>query len=299
MSHLALLWVDSIQVGSSSLKAFLRFLATHNFPKPGFFFKNETYCYALEISEKTLQRILEQGASANLIKIERRFDDSGRQITNGIYLNIPDEFLNVYESKLMGRDVKLSEEISPDNMTTLGTSSCRPRGSQDDDPIIITNNNKSNSNIGDSQKIKSKKKKKKPEVSIPPTYHFNGDHLEIAKNLNIDINREFDIFKDHALQNDRKCRNWDAAFRNWLRKAKEFLKPNSMPSNRNSTNSSSNEIRSTVKEYGPGHSSWEEQREWERKHAEQGADNILQPRRSEKDGDLRGNGVRKVEDYLF
>ena len=61
----------------------------------------------------------------------------------------------------------------------------------------------------------------------------------------------------------------------------------------------SNETRSTVMEYGPGHPSWVAQREWERKHVEQGTASIFKQGGSATNGNARGNGMRKAEDYLF
>jgi hypothetical protein len=161
MSTLALVWIDSIHVGSSTAKALLRYLSTHNFYKPGFFFKNSTYMKALEISEKTLQRAFDHLEKNNFITIERRFDESGRQIPNGIYLLIPDEFIHSYEKMIDGEGVKFIEENSPVKMTTLGASKCGGPPRQNDDPYNIKRKN---------NKYNSKRKSKKPviqEIEIP------------------------------------------------------------------------------------------------------------------------------------
>lgn len=144
MSVPALVWIDSIHVGNTVAKALLRYLATHNFMTRGFYFKNSTYMAALEISEKTLQRAFSHLEQNNFITIERRFNEHGRQISNGIYLNIPQEFIDSYEERIR-EGVKLSDpKNSPVKMTTLGASDCRPPPRQDDVPY---NNNKNNNKL--------------------------------------------------------------------------------------------------------------------------------------------------------
>jgi hypothetical protein len=244
MSTVALFWIDSIQVGNFFAKALLRYLATHNFHKPGFFFKNSTYMTALEISEKTLQRALTHLENDNLITIEHRFDENGRQISNGIYLNIPDEFLNNYE-KMIGEGVRSDGKNSPPQSTTLGSSSSRPPHRLIDDPYNSNITNiKSNNNIGE-EITKKRKKKRKPEKPIPDNYLYNDTHKIIATSFNVDIDHQFEIFKDHALQNERLCRNWDAAFRNWLRKAPEY-KPRIVKNKNNLKENRLNEATSIV-----------------------------------------------------
>jgi hypothetical protein len=36
------------------------------------------------------------------------------------------------------------------------------------------------------------------------------------------IERQLSKFKDHALQNNRQCSDWDAAWRNWIKQADEY-----------------------------------------------------------------------------
>ena len=38
----------------------------------------------------------------------------------------------------------------------------------------------------------------------------------LPKNFEPHLRHEFDRFRDHALQKDRRCADWDAAWRNWL-----------------------------------------------------------------------------------
>lgn len=72
----------------------------------------------------------------------------------------------------------------------------------------------------------SGKKKRKPETLIPSAFSPAPGVFEMAsKDLAFGRDRvlaELAKFKDHAETHERKVRNWQAAFRSWLRKAKEF-----------------------------------------------------------------------------
>lgn len=209
MSTPALVWIDSIQVGNSTAKSLLRYLATHNFHKPGFFFKNATYMAALEISEKTLQRSFTHLEEKNFITIERRFDENGRQISNGIYLNIPDEFLEKYEKTIL-EGVKNAEQNdapnSPVNMTTLGASTCRGGSRQYDDPY---NNNKTNNKINN----KRESKKRSPLSPFSP----NGQNTLLCQDLKLVMTEEMASFEAR-----HKGEKSQYEFGRWLKSSKEY-----------------------------------------------------------------------------
>lgn len=65
-------------------------------------------------------------------------------------------------------------------------------------------------------------KKESHAVSLPADYTYNDKHTERAKELALDVNFQFEKFKTHNQASGKKYINWDAAFQNWLLKAKEF-----------------------------------------------------------------------------
>lgn len=261
MSIVTMNWVDSIQVGNATAKALLRFLCTHNFLKPGFFFKNSTYMRALEISEKTLQRAFNHLETKGFITIERRFDEDGRQISNGIYLNVPDKFVQEYESKFGQNDGVGGGVI----MTTLGASNCRGGGRQADDPYNNNiNNNKYNTKREDSL------------INFKP----NKENELLAKDLRIDIERETESFKKR-----HRGEKTQYEFSRWLKSAKEYQE-----SKKNSQ--TFNETRCSVPEYGPGHPRWEEL------HGQKGLSHASNGSEISRNN-AGGTGVRKAKDYLF
>jgi len=226
MSVPALVWIDSIYVGNTVAKALLRYLATHNFLKPGFFFKNSTYMAALEISEKTLQRSFAHLEKNNFITIERRFDDNGRQLSNGIYLNIPQDFIDSYEERIK-EGVKLSVPLPPPvKVTTLGSSDCRLPPRQSDDPY---NNNKNNYKIN---------REREPLCSI---FVQNEENTILAKDLKLNLAEELDSF-NHRHKGDKN----QYEFTRWLKNSYKYAQKKV---NATKENSYKQEVKCTVPEY--------------------------------------------------
>jgi hypothetical protein len=61
--------------------------------------------------------------------------------------------------------------------------------------------------------------RRRPERPIPDDWAPNDKHLEQAREKRADLAFEAMRFRNHAQTNDRRVRDWDAAFRNWLTKA--------------------------------------------------------------------------------
>lgn len=65
-------------------------------------------------------------------------------------------------------------------------------------------------------------KRRKPETSLPDDWQPTEDHRIYAARYQLDVDREAERFRNHAAMKDRRVRDWNAAFRNWLDKAREF-----------------------------------------------------------------------------
>jgi hypothetical protein len=76
----------------------------------------------------------------------------------------------------------------------------------------------------------SKAGRRKTSTAITDTWKPNDTAQQIAAELVLDLDREATRFRDHALTNDRRCVDWDAAFRGWLHKADEFKRTTPTPS---------------------------------------------------------------------
>lgn len=68
--------------------------------------------------------------------------------------------------------------------------------------------------------LSARKPRRKPERALPDDWKPNAKHAEQAMAAGVSLPSEVLSFRDHALSHDRRCVDWDAAFRNWLRKAK-------------------------------------------------------------------------------
>jgi hypothetical protein len=233
MSAIQVKWVSEQQVGNNHAKHLLLFLSVHHFHKPGIFFKVETIAKQLELSIRAVQRAFKLLEDKKLIIRESRFNnETGRQITNGYYLNIPQSYVDNFFGNVREGDYCAPLGVTNRQGEGVHWSPSPPQNSQKTSNIsndykldAIPNNNsinnKSNNN-SISVKKRTPKRKRKPEIRLPDDYTYNGTHIKIANELNIDLHLQFEIFKDHALQNDRMCRDWNAAFRNWLRNTNKF-----------------------------------------------------------------------------
>jgi hypothetical protein len=278
MSAIALAWVASIKVGNQTAKQLLQFYAAHNFNKPGFEFKNKTLCEQLEVGERAIREAHKFLVDRNLIKRVPRYGKNGDQMSTLTYLLIPDSFVDNF-FKVGGGG----------GSTCRGGGNYVPGGEDLGAPLYNNNLNNKKNIMGDEEKSPPTKKRK-PQISIPEDFSFNDRHLQIAQELNIDINLQLELFKNHAEQHDRRCCCWDAAFRNWLKKAKDF---NQIKKSIVTIATKTNESRSTVVEYGPGHPTWEANEEWKRKYG------VNSHGSEETRNSFRGTGVQKASGYIL
>ena len=64
--------------------------------------------------------------------------------------------------------------------------------------------------------------RRSPERPIPDDWKPTTGHQEYADANGLDLSTEAFKFRNHAVANDRRQRDWDASFRMWLAKATEF-----------------------------------------------------------------------------
>jgi hypothetical protein len=72
---------------------------------------------------------------------------------------------------------------------------------------------------GELKVMVTKAPRKRPATTFPAYWTPTEAHLDRASD-GIDIQREADSFRAHAEANDRRCVNWNAAFTQWLIKAR-------------------------------------------------------------------------------
>lgn len=57
---------------------------------------------------------------------------------------------------------------------------------------------------------------------IPDDWRPNQTHIDKAASLHLDVRREYQRFREHAVRKHRRLKNWNAGFTNWLRKQAEY-----------------------------------------------------------------------------
>lgn len=62
--------------------------------------------------------------------------------------------------------------------------------------------------------------RRKPERPLPESWAPNAKHFAFAEERGVNLQSEARAFRNHAQTHDRRARDWDAAFRTWLDKAK-------------------------------------------------------------------------------
>tara|TARA_Y100001001_G_scaffold59284_2_gene56143 strand:- start:13897 stop:14682 length:786 start_codon:yes stop_codon:yes gene_type:complete len=87
--------------------------------------------------------------------------------------------------------------------------------------------------IADSKKSAkpSAKKSGSKRCALPNDFTPTQQHIELANNSGIDLNHEFEQFKDYHKAKDSKMVDWHAALRTWIRNAAKFAK--GKPANKN------------------------------------------------------------------
>lgn len=67
--------------------------------------------------------------------------------------------------------------------------------------------------------------RRSPETPLPDEWAPNDKHRAFAEKNRLDLEREAFRFRNHAASNDRRQRDWNAAFANWLDKAQPIQAP--------------------------------------------------------------------------
>ena len=74
------------------------------------------------------------------------------------------------------------------------------------------------------EKKENRIEKKQPR-ELTREWEPNDKHQTLASELRLEIERQVEDFRDHAAAKGRKLLDWDAAFRMWLRKSKDWERP--------------------------------------------------------------------------
>lgn len=123
------------------------------------------------------------------------------------------ERMKAVRAKKKGVSPDVQANVQPNNTGTFGGTSeevrVTPSQSQSHpSPILFS---------VPSEPVKPSRRS--PETPLPETWKPSKVHEEKAREKYLDVNLQAETFRNHALANDRRARNWNAAFSNWLIKA--------------------------------------------------------------------------------
>lgn len=79
-----------------------------------------------------------------------------------------------------------------------------------------------------SKESKSIAKPKRKRI-LPDSWEPTPDHEAIAREQGVDLKVQVELFRDHYKANGESKADWDATFRNWLRRAREFSRGRTAP----------------------------------------------------------------------
>jgi hypothetical protein len=164
------------------------------------------------IGDDKIKKIFAYLNKHRLIEYVRERDENGKmrkseiRILNGSRF-IPEES-NTYEKSATG------VKIHPLDNHTCG----KPPTTNNIDNKGYKNNKEK---IKDGVVLKAKRPPKLQSL-IDINFQPNDSHFLICAAANLDLEQEKDKFIDHFLKTGKKWKDWNAAFRNWLRKASEY-----------------------------------------------------------------------------
>jgi len=153
--------------------------------------------------------VLAQAAACNRRTVERA---KAQMVEDGYLEDLHERHANgnrLYRFLMPGTDQ--CDKLSDTNATSRPTNATFDPSS----PLIEPKEEKA-----------STRRRRAPELPFPSgRFLLTGAMSEWARKENlghIDLRAETAKFKDHALANDRRCRDWVAAWRNWIRNAAKW-----------------------------------------------------------------------------
>lgn len=76
--------------------------------------------------------------------------------------------------------------------------------------------------IAEQSRAEESRAKQSKAKQLPNDFLINDKHRELAKELGVNVQHEFEKFMDYCLANAKKYTNWNSAFNNWIRNASQY-----------------------------------------------------------------------------
>lgn len=172
-----------------------------------------------EVSRSSVKNHIRELESAGLVTRQYRKTDRGNQ--SNIY------HITLGQKKTdMGQHLpEVGQQVTEGRSTDAPPprAADAPRTSHSLEPITEPVNEPL---IADSKKSAkpSGKKSASRKVALPDEFKPTAQHVELANKSGVDLNHEFEQFKDYHKAKDSKMVDWHAALRTWIRNAAKFAK---------------------------------------------------------------------------
>lgn len=222
MSYQASEWAARQVVGSGAGKCILMILAEAADAAGHTFVGHDELARRSEFGKRTVVDQMARLESLGLIKRTRRYNSAdGSRTSNGVTLQ-----LHLSAADAPREPVQSAEDAPRDIAKVQETARL---SAANDAPKCISRTLSSHEPVNNQERA-ARTSRRQPETSIAEGFP-DGAAIERArvslatKGWNIDAAIQAEVFRNHARTNDRRCRNWAAAFDNWIIKAIEFAKP--------------------------------------------------------------------------
>jgi len=165
------------------------------------------------LTRRSVYRIIKHLAANNILHIQARFDQHGDMSTNQFKIDIR------YMFKEETDYIEWVGHLKPQ----VGTQ-C-PQGRDTVSLGVGTECPPNYTNITNNVTKRGERASKARAVPTPLPVDFSlEEHNKMGIDLGLDLRLEFVKFKDHAASTGKHLIDWNAGFRNWLRKSAEFAK---------------------------------------------------------------------------
>lgn len=229
MSHKATNWAVEQRGIPPAAKVVLWHLANRHHPDYGCFPSQARLAEDCEMSRSSLNNQLNTLEQAGLIKRQKQHDKDTKQRKSTRYiLGFEDDFTQDSGVHVQDLDMEAMSKNEPKPCPNSGQSHV-----QNLDTISVRGTSKRNGNplcispaadlLGNTPEPPPPKKKR--AVALPDGWVPSARNVEDARNANFsdeEIRDEAGHFRDHHHARGTTFKNWDAAWRTWLRNARKF-----------------------------------------------------------------------------
>jgi hypothetical protein len=217
MSYQATAWAVQQSAGSSVAKVVLLVLAEAANPEGETFLGHAEIARRAELGRRAVVNQMRRLVSAGLIERVRRTDARGHRTSDLMRLSLDaPRALRTEAQSAPDAPTGVPVLSAHDDMSKVhATTRLGAPGAQDivREPV--------------NEPVRARQSaRRKPESTIPKDFPAVKDMTFAAATaksagVTLDVGREAYRFRNHAEQNDRRCRDWSAAWRNWVDKSIE------------------------------------------------------------------------------